>query len=315
MSRALCVRLVGAALTIVGCGAATAGGPSTGHVVVDVRGVEVEVASVERVIPLDGDVAEVVFALGMGEHVVATDLSATYPPEADALPQIGYQRALSTEPILAFEPTLLIATDLAGPPATIDELERIGIPLVIVPDDPTSSGPAAKIRAVADALGVPDRGEQLATRVQQDIDDAIAAHGRSGESPRVIALYVRGGNTQLVLGEEYAIHWLVEAAGGDDVSAELGVIGSAPITDEAILAAAPDVIVVPSSGLESAGGIDGLLDTIPALAETPAGRARAVLAYDDQLMLGNGPRSGEFLRTLITDLDQHRVLETRGDQP
>ena len=62
------------------------------------------VYATERIIPLDGDIAEIVFALGLGEHVVATDLSATYPPEADALPQIGYQRALSAEPIVAFEP-------------------------------------------------------------------------------------------------------------------------------------------------------------------------------------------------------------------
>ncbi len=79
---------------------------------IDARGVVVEIASIDRIIPLDGDVAEIVFALGMGDHVVATDLSATYPPEADALPQIGYQRALDAEPILEFEPTLLIGTDV-----------------------------------------------------------------------------------------------------------------------------------------------------------------------------------------------------------
>ena len=81
-------------------------------------------------VPVDGDLAEVVFALGLGDRVVATDLSATYPPEADPLPQIGYQRALTAEPIAAFEPTLVLATDLAGPPdvhrAVIEMLATTG---------------------------------------------------------------------------------------------------------------------------------------------------------------------------------------------
>jgi iron complex transport system substrate-binding protein len=68
-----------------------------------------------------------------------------------------------------------------------------------------------------------------------------------------------------------------------------------------VLAAAPDVLLVPASGLESVGGVDGLLAAVPALAETPAGESGAVLSYDDQLMLGNGPRTGTFLATLIAD--------------
>jgi hypothetical protein len=88
--------------------------PSLPVTFADARGDVVTVESIERIMPLDGDLAEVVFALGLGDRVVATDLSATFPPEADALPEIGYQRSLSAEPIAAFEPTVLLATDLAG---------------------------------------------------------------------------------------------------------------------------------------------------------------------------------------------------------
>ena len=47
--------------------------------VIDDLGNEVFIESVERIIPLDGSVAEVIFALGMGKNVVATDISATWP--------------------------------------------------------------------------------------------------------------------------------------------------------------------------------------------------------------------------------------------
>lgn len=259
----------------------------------------------ERIIPLDGDVAEIVFALGFGDQVVATDLSATYPPEADALPQIGYQRALTAEPIAAFEPTLLIGTDIAGPPETLDDLERLGFPLVIVPSNASSTGAAEKIMAVADALGAADDGAVLAAQVQSEIDAAAASAPRRDPAPKVASLYIRGSNARLVFGEAYNTHWLVEAAGGVDVADELGVTEAAEISDEAMIAAAPDVLLVTESGLESVGGVDGLFEQIPALAQTPAGEQRAVIAYDAQLLLGNGPRTGQLLAALIDDLTTH----------
>ncbi len=271
--------------------------------VTDETGSAITVESIERIIPLDGDIAEVVFALGLGANVVATDLSATYPPEADALPEIGYQRALSAEAVAAFAPTVLLATDIAGPPEALDDMRRLGFPLVIMPNEATSTGAGRKIRAVAAALGVASRGESLA----QEIDDAIAAaavEAGTVEAPlRVIALYLRGTAAQLVLGESSNTRWLIEAAGGIDVSASMGITEPVPISAEAILAAAPEVVLVPEAGLTSVNGIDGLLE-IGGIGETPAGRERRVLSYDDQLLLGNGPRTAEMLTRLRDDLQR-----------
>lgn len=274
--------------------------PSLPVTVTDETGATITVESIERIIPLDGDIAEIVFALDLGANVVATDLSATYPPEADALPEIGYQRALSAEAVAAFAPTVLLATDIAGPPEALDDMRRLGFPLVIVPNETTSAGAGQKIRAVAEALGVPQRGESLASAVDSAIAEAAAPPG--GERrPRVIALYLRGTAAQLVLGESSNTRWLIEAAGGIDVSESMGITDPVPISAEAILAAAPEVVLVPEAGLTSVGGVDGLLD-IGGLAETPAGRNRHVLFYDDQLLLGNGPRTAEVLARLRDDL-------------
>lgn len=278
----------------------------TARTVVDARGETVEIASLDRIIPLDGDVAEIVFALGAGDRVVATDLSATHPPEADALPQIGYQRTLSAEPILAFEPTLLLATGIAGPPETLDALAGAGVPLVIVPDAPTRAGAADKVRAIAAALDVADAGEELIADMESAIDAALARVDTElaiGDEPPLIgALYLRGPEVTLMLGTDYATDWLIEAVGGVNLADELGLTEAEPITAEAILAAEPDVLVVTDSGLESVGGLEGLAETLPALARTPAGQNGAILAYDDQLLLGNGPRIAQLLQALIDDL-------------
>lgn len=261
------------------------------------------ITSVDRVIPVDGDLAEVVFALGMGDHVVATDLSATYPPEADALPQIGYQRALSAEPIAAFEPTLVLATDLAGPPEVLDELRRLGIPVVVVTPPPTVDGAIDKVEQVAAALGVPERGEALATTMRTQIDAATARAATFADHPKVAALYLRGGQTQLVFGKGSGIDSVIEAAGGIDVGTTLGVDDYADITAEAMIRADPDVILVSTTGLESVGGLAGLAD-VASLSQTSAVRNGRVLAYEDQYLFGIGPRVGQLLDDLVTALHE-----------
>ena len=270
-------------------------------VITDETGAEITIESVERIIPLDGTVAEVVFALGMGDNVVATDLSATWPPEADALPEIGYQRSLAAETVAAFNPTILLATDIAGPPGALEDLKRLGYPLVIVPNDSSPEGPGEKVRAVARALGIPERGEELASQIDQEIADNSVSE--TPENPlTVMALYVRGTTAQRILGESSATNWLIKAAGGADAAEIMGISESAPISAEAILEVAPDVLLIPSAGLESAGGVDGLLQ-IPGLAETPAGQNRNILDFDDQYLLGNGPRVGRLIGEMRAALE------------
>ncbi|MEM8708641.1 MAG: ABC transporter substrate-binding protein [Actinomycetota bacterium] len=275
--------------------------PTLPVTVVDELGNEVTIESIERIIPLDGTVAEVVFALGLGDNVVATDLSATFPPEADALPEIGYQRSLTAESIAAFAPTVLLATEIAGPEQTIEDLRRLGYPLVIVPNEATPDGPADKIRAVATALGVSERGDALAG----DLEALIAEHRTTpgDDAPVVVALYLRGESTQMVLGREAATDWLIEAAGGINAADLLDIDQAAPVNAEAILAIAPDIIIVPRAGLESVGGMEGLMD-VGGLGQTPAGQAGAVITHDDQLLLGNGPRTGGLLAELRTTFEE-----------
>ena len=265
----------------------------------DAVGNTITITSVERIIPLDGSVAEVVFALNLGANVVATDRSATWPPEASELPQIGYQRSLLAEPIAGFTPTVLIGTEIAGPEKTLDDLRRLGYPVVIVPSEATMQGPAEKIRAVAEALGVPNRGEELATEMEKTIVSNTQVF-EEAIRPVVAALYIRGTGTQLVLGRNSATHWLINAAGGKNVADILDIDQYKTITAESLLRAEPDILLVPSAGLESVGGVDGLLE-VGGISQTPAGINRAVLAYDDQLLLGNGPRTGDLLKQLAAD--------------
>jgi iron complex transport system substrate-binding protein len=269
--------------------------------VADKDGRRVTVTDVSRIIPLNGDIAEVVWALGLGEKVIATDTSATYPEAARSLPKIGYQRQLSAEGILSLRPSVIIGNENAGPPAVIEQLRGAGVPVVILANTTTPDGALTKIRAIAGALGVVERGERLAAQTKAEIEAAQALAAKASSTPRVAFLYVRGASTQQIGGRGTAADALIAAAGGVDAGARAGVEGFKPLTPEALVAAQPDVLLLLTAGLESVGGVDGLL-ALPGVAQTPAGKNRRIVHFDDQYLLGMGPRVGQALMDLTKAL-------------
>jgi len=269
--------------------------------VVDKDGAKIQVKDISRVVVLNGDLAEIVYALGLGENVVGVDTSATYPAEAKAKQNIGYQRALSAEGILSLRPTVIIGSDLAGPANVIEQLKSAGVTVVLFKSATSIEGISEKLINVATALGVPNRGKELAAKTQSDIDEAMALAKKATSQPNVAFLYLRGATTQFIMGAGSGADVMIRAANAKDAGVTAGVKGSAPITPEALVTAQPDVILVLSAGLASVGGVDGLLQ-IPGMAQTPAGQNKRVVDFDDQYLLGLGPRAGQALMDLVRAL-------------
>jgi len=246
-----------------------------------------------RLVTIGGAVTETVFALGRGDDVVAVDTSSTFPAEAATRAQVGYQRTLSAEPILALEPGLVLATPDAGPPAALAQLRDAGVRVVVVPAAMSPAEAAARIRAIGAAIDRAEAADALAAKVARD---ATAARDRASGAarPRVLFLFARGGGTVMVAGRATPAAAVIELAGG---AIAVDADGYAPLSAEAAVASAPEVIVVPARSLDSLGGVDGVL-ALPGLAPTPAGRARRVVAIDDVLVLGFGPRLAEAIDTL-----------------
>jgi iron complex transport system substrate-binding protein len=262
----------------------------------------VDAPDTSRLVVLNGDLTEIVFALGLGDRVVATDTSATYPPEATRLPKIGYQRSLNAEGIIAQRPTLVLASTDAGPPPVLDQLRSAGVAVRIIDEHHDLNAAAEKIRAVGRALGASDRAESLAAELQRRLDAVASAGASVTPKPRIAVLFLRGANTQLLFGDDQGIETIATTVGA---VAAVSAKSTIPLTPEALVAAQPDVLVVTTGGLESVGGIDGIL-RIPGVAETPAGRARRVFAYEDQMLLGFGPRFAECMEQLFTDLHERK---------
>ncbi|MET8618751.1 heme/hemin ABC transporter substrate-binding protein [Streptomyces albidoflavus] len=264
----------------------------------------VTVEDTSRVVPLTGSLNEIVFTLGLGEQVVARDITATFEQAAD-LPVVTRAHDVSAESVLSLKPTVVLADTTTGPAEAISQIRDAGIPLVVLdpPKELDDIGP--RIEAVAGALGVAEAGKALVERTEQRIDKVRAdvPDLPAADRPRVAFLYLRGSASVYLLGgRESGAGSLLEAAGALDAGKESGLRKDfTAITSEALAKAAPDAILVMAKGLKSVDGIDGLVK-IPGVAETPAGMDRRVVSIDDGVLLNYGPRTDQVLADLVDQL-------------
>ncbi|MDT8854736.1 ABC transporter substrate-binding protein [Paracoccaceae bacterium Fryx2] len=261
------------------------------------------IADEARVVSLGGSVTEIVVALGAADRLVARDTTSNYPQSVTALPDVGYIRALSPEGVLSVQPTLILAEDDAGPPEALEVLNAAGIPLAIMPGDPSPEGVIAKITAVAGALNLPVQGTKLAAEVAAGFDAARAEAATVTTPKKVLFILSLQGGRVMAGGASTEAEGIIALAGG--VNAASGFDGYKPMTDEAVLTAAPDVILM----MEREGDMaiaNADVQGQPALAASPAAASGAIIRMDGMLLLGFGPRTPEAVRAL------HAALYPKG---
>jgi iron complex transport system substrate-binding protein len=263
-------------------------------------GERVRVEDVSRILPLTSGVAEIVFTLGLGDRVVGRDIGTTFA-QAQDLPLVTRAHDVGAEGVLALKPTVVLADPGTGPPEALDQIRAAGVPVVVVPEAWELDEVAPRIRAVAQALGVPADGERLVDRTE---DDIAAARDALDGSPTIAFLYLRGqASIYLIGGDGAGADSLIEALGATDAGTKAGLSTFTPLTAEAMVAAQPDVLLVMTKGLDSVGGVDGLIG-LPGIGQTPAGRERRVVAVDDGLLLGFGPRTGAVMRLIAEEVNR-----------
>ena len=265
-------------------------------------GRSVTVTDVSRIVPLWVNISEVVYSLGLGDHVVGRDVSTTFD-EAKGVPLVTRAHDVSAEGVLSLEPTLVLADTETGPPEAIDAIRNAGVPVVVFPRayDARDIGPG--IDRIAAAVGLAHEGQLLAARTAEQVAAAKRAIPAGSKPPRVAFLYLRGAaGVYLLGGVGSGAASMIEAAGGIDAGTAIGLDKPfTPITSEALVEAAPDVILMTTSGLDSVQGVAGLLE-IPGIAQTPAGEAGRVITEEDGLLYSFGPRTPEAVRQLVREL-------------
>lgn len=266
-------------------------------------------AAPERIVSISGAVTEILHALEAEDRIVATDTTSSYPPAAAKQPRVGYMRTLSAEGVLSLAPDLVILPGEAGPPAVIEQLHQAGVKLLVVEDQYSIDGVINKIETIAAALDLPQRGQALVNKLRQQLDRLEAHVSRKETSPGVLFILSHAGGAPMVAGRDTAADGIIQLSGAHNVVSDYS--GYKPLTPEAAITAAPDVLLITRQGLEQMGGQNALLSQ-PGLALTPAGREKRIIALDALLLLGFGPRTVEAALQLAEQYKTEHPAEADG---
>ncbi|BCX81300.1 iron complex transport system substrate-binding protein [Methylomarinovum caldicuralii] len=252
----------------------------------------------ERIVVAGGALTEIVYALGAEDRLVGVDSTSRYPPQAARLPQVGYLRNLSTEGVLSLRPDLVLTTEAAGPPQVLDQLRAAGVKVIQLSEDHSPKGVLDKIAQVAAILGREAEGERLKRRVAEGFATLARRLAAIDRRPRVVFLLHLVRGSPLAAGKDTAADRMIVQAGGVNALTHRGY---RPVSTEAMIAAAPEVVVISEQMAEALGDPETVWQ-LPGLALTPAHLSRRLVVRDSLYLLGFGPRTPQAALELLEKL-------------
>jgi iron complex transport system substrate-binding protein len=256
-----------------------------------------------RVVALANGAAEIVSSLGLRNLLVGRDIAST-ESDLEDIPIVTSGHQVLPEKIIALNANLVLVDAATGPANALSQIKSAGIRVVQIPESWRVQEIAAKINAIALALNAESQAKALLEKIDNSYKQSQIT---SDQAPRVAFLYLRGTNSiYFVGGPGSGTDSLLQTIGAIDVGAQSLKNPFNPLTAELLAAANPDVLLVMTKGLESVGGIDGLL-TLPGVAQTNAGKNSRIIAVDDSLLLSFGPRTPSLLEQLSKKLSSEEI--------
>ena len=252
-----------------------------------------------RIVALANGAAELIAAMGYQENLVGRDIASSTMELTD-VPLVTSGHQVIPETIIALQPTLVIIDDATGPSSAIAKLRAAGIRIVNVSQSWNLGELVSKIEQIGAALGAPQSAARLNNLLTESISGSLVEASATSKKLKIAFLYLRGTSSiYLVGGKGSGADYLIEATGAVDVGAEKLSKPFTPLTAETMAQLNPDLILVMIGGLESVGGVSGLVE-LPGIAQTPAGKNLQVVAVDDSLLLSFGPRTPSLISELAT---------------
>ncbi len=245
---------------------------------------ETTVIKTDRIISLNGSITETLAALNEAENIVGKDVTSTFPADLKAK-DLGHVRSITAESILALQPSVVIGTSKDINPNLNDQLKKVNISLIMIDQEYSVEGTKNLITSIATKLKKDNYQPLL-----DNISTKIATVKPFDKKPKILFIYARGAGNLMVAGTGTPLHSMIELAGAENAAAAL--TDFKPLTPEALLTTNPDVILMFEKGLQSIGGIDGLLK-IEGISTTNAGKNKKVVTMDGQFLSGFGPRLGD----------------------
>ncbi len=235
---------------------------------------------------------EILFALGLGERVVAVSNWCDYPPAVLDLPKIGDIFPVNVEKVLSFRPDLVLAHEFSGRESVL-KLDELGVPVLAFKPD-SFKDILDSIITIGQATGRAAAAEELVGRLQgilEEVEEAARQGRRDGERRLKVYAGEIGGEVLWAAGPGSFLDQAITLAGGENIAGGL-VKPWGQMNMEIILAKDPDVILLTMPGADPER-----IYTDKLWRETAAVKKRQVFMVDNRYSIP-GPRMIEALADL-----------------
>lgn len=238
----------------------------------------------ERIISAGSAVTELIYALDAQDSLIAVDVTSKMP-QTNQLPKIGYHRQLSTEGLLALQPTQIIGSDEMGPQTTLDLLSQSNIKVNVVNTKPTIKGLLERIDEIALLTHHQENSQQIKDKVNKKVAQLKSNIPVKTKQKKVLYLLLHEGRAPYVAGSDTTMDEMIRLAGAINPAQSL-ISSFKPLSIEAMISMQPDVILVSNRSLVKLEGIDNIIKSIPTLASTPAGINKQIIGVSGSALVG-----------------------------
>jgi iron complex transport system substrate-binding protein len=194
--------------------------------------------SPQRIVSLAPGITETLYALNLDDKIVGVTAFCNWPPQARQKPRIGGFTNPSIEKIVSLKADLIIATADGNRKETIQQLERIGLPVYVTnPSD--TDGILKSILHIGEITNREKDAGKLVEKLQKRLDN-ITAQIRHKSKPRVF--FQIGLEPVITAGRGTLINEVIERAGGVNVAGR-DTARYPRYSAEGIMAGSPDIIL------------------------------------------------------------------------
>lgn len=264
---------------------------------IDDAGNRVELARpAQRIVSLAPHLTEQLFAIGAGRRIVGTTEFADYPDEAKRIPRVARAHSVDLERVAALAPDLIAVWGSGFPPAVLEALRRLGVPVFV--SEPKSLADIAGSLERLGSLTASTGASAVAAAFRARVD---ALRARYAARRPVTVFYQIWPQPLMTLSGRHALNEAIRVCGGRNVFEDLAPIAP-QVSVEAVLAADPEVIVTAEPG----GRRTDAFEVWKRFASLRAVRAGRLVTLDADRINRHTPRLLDELAVLCERIDQAR---------
>jgi iron complex transport system substrate-binding protein len=201
-----------------------------------------------RIVTLAPNLAELVFAAGAGDSLVAVVEYSNFPAPVKQLPRVGDAFRIDLERIVEFAPDLVIAWKSGNPQSALQKLEQLGISVwqmeITRPEEI-----AGAVKSISIAAGTEDFGVKVARQLQQKLTNL--KQDNTGKTT-VEYFYQVSARPLYTINGQHIISRGLEVCGGHNVFSDLPVLAP-QISRESVILADPQAMISPETPGEEPG--------------------------------------------------------------